>query len=277
MVVGNFCLFGSVLTLAWEMNLKRYVLIRRPARIPMFSPMLNVPEINTGLGVTDPFRIDEDLLAKSTKGYQVNAVVSDSKSLIGKDGQTRWGDTNSSVSFSSSTGTPSGNITLQGNSNVEMIWNFLKSEGFTDEGAAGVIGNLMQESQCNPTLSENDERSGADLVIDGKTGYGLVQWTSIDRQQKLAMTAAALGKPASDMGVQLAFMKQEATEYGVWDRCKTCTDVHEATKIWHDNYEISNDYNALGGIQNRYDYADTVYNIYKSKTAATNNSTPSRT
>lgn len=108
MVVGNFCLFGSVLTLAWEMNLKRYVLIRRPARIPMFSPMLNIPEINTGLGVTDPFRIDEDLLAKSTKGYQVNAVVSDSKSLIGKEGQSRWGNTNTSVSFSNDKASESG-------------------------------------------------------------------------------------------------------------------------------------------------------------------------
>ena len=91
MLVGNFCLFGSVLTMSWEMHLKRYVLMRRPARMPMFSPVLNVPEINTGLGVTDPLKIDEELLAKSTKGYQVNAVVSDAKSLIGKEGQARFG------------------------------------------------------------------------------------------------------------------------------------------------------------------------------------------
>ena len=91
MLVGNFCLFGSVLTMSWDMNLKRYVLIRRPARMPMFSPVLNVPEINTGLGVTDPLKIDEDILAKSTKGYQVNAVISDSNSLIGKEGQARYG------------------------------------------------------------------------------------------------------------------------------------------------------------------------------------------
>ena len=84
--VGNLCLFGSVLVKAWERNLKRYVMIRRPARIPMFSNVLNIPEINKGLGVTDPLKIDEDLLAKSSKGYQVNAVVSDSESLINKPG-----------------------------------------------------------------------------------------------------------------------------------------------------------------------------------------------
>lgn len=84
--VGNLCLFGSVLVKAWERNLKRYVMIRRPARIPMFSNVLNIPEINKGLNVTDPLKIDEDLLAKSSKGYQVNAVVSDSESLINKPG-----------------------------------------------------------------------------------------------------------------------------------------------------------------------------------------------
>ena len=84
--VGNLCLFGSVLVKAWERNLKRYVMIRRPARIPMFSNILNIPEIDKGLGVTDPLKIDEELLAKSSKGYQVNAVVSDSESLINKPG-----------------------------------------------------------------------------------------------------------------------------------------------------------------------------------------------
>ena len=100
MYVGNFCLFGSVLTMSWEMNLKRYVLIRRPARMPMFSPVLNVPEINKGIGVTDPLKIDEELLAKSTKGFQVHAVVSDAESLIGKEGQARFGtNTNFQIAF----------------------------------------------------------------------------------------------------------------------------------------------------------------------------------
>ena len=62
--VGNLCLFGSVLVKAWERNLKRYVMIRRPARIPMFSNVLNIPEINKGLGVTDPLKIDEVFLTQ---------------------------------------------------------------------------------------------------------------------------------------------------------------------------------------------------------------------
>lgn len=269
MLVGNFCLFGSVLTFAWEMNLKRYVLIRRPARMPVFSPVLNVPEINTGLGVTDPLKIDEDILAKSTKGYQVNAVVSDSRSLIGKEGQVRYGTNGSYITYgdegsigSSSSGGSSGSITLTGNTNAEMCWNFLKSNGFTDEGAAGVIGNLMQESQCNPEVAEEAMGGGTTFKVDGMTGYGIVQWTDASRQQGLLNKAAAMGKPVSDLGVQLAYMKDEAQQYGVWEPCKKATDVHTATKIWHDEYERSNDYDALGGIQNRYDYADDAYRAF---------------
>ena len=86
LAVGNFCAMGTVLTRAWERNLKRYTLLRRPFRGPLFSHVLNIPEINNGLGITDPLKIDEELVAKSPKGYQVNAVVSDSESLINKPG-----------------------------------------------------------------------------------------------------------------------------------------------------------------------------------------------
>ena len=41
-IIGRFCLFGTVLTKAWEPNLKRYVMIRRLANMPMFSPELDM-------------------------------------------------------------------------------------------------------------------------------------------------------------------------------------------------------------------------------------------
>lgn len=91
---GNFCVLGSVLVKAWDKNLKRYMMIRRPARVPLFSTILNIPEINQGLGITDPLKIDEDILAKTDKGFQVNKVISDSKTLVGKlVGEDRAGGT----------------------------------------------------------------------------------------------------------------------------------------------------------------------------------------
>lgn len=91
MLVGNFTVLGTVLVKAWDPELKRYVLIRRLARMPMFSPLLNVPEISKGLNISDPLKVDHNILAKSTKGYQVNKPMHDSASLIGKDGVDRAG------------------------------------------------------------------------------------------------------------------------------------------------------------------------------------------
>ena len=33
---------------------------------------------------------------------------------------------------------------------MTTIWNFFKSQGFTDEGTAGIMGNLYAESHLNP-------------------------------------------------------------------------------------------------------------------------------
>lgn len=88
-IVGNFNVLGTVLVKAWEPELKRYMLIRRLCRMPMFSNQLNVPLINKGLNITDPLEIDEDILALSKYGYQVNSEIKDAKSLVGKEGVNR--------------------------------------------------------------------------------------------------------------------------------------------------------------------------------------------
>lgn len=88
-IIGNLCVYGSVLVKAWEPNLKRYVLIRRPIRVPMFSNKLNTPSINSGLNIDDPLKNTENILGKTNQGYQVNGAITDAKSLIGKEGIDR--------------------------------------------------------------------------------------------------------------------------------------------------------------------------------------------
>lgn len=88
-IIGNLCVYGSVLVKAWEPNLKRYVLIRRPVRMPMFSNKLNTPSINSGLSIDDPLKNTENILGKTNQGYQVNGAITDAKSLIGKEGVDR--------------------------------------------------------------------------------------------------------------------------------------------------------------------------------------------
>ena len=52
--IGGFTMLGTVMVKAWDQDLKRYVMIRRLVRTPMFSPTLNLPEIPAGMNVADP-------------------------------------------------------------------------------------------------------------------------------------------------------------------------------------------------------------------------------
>lgn len=63
--IGNLQMKGTVLVKAWEPNLNRYVLIRRNIHMPLFSKILNPPEINEGLKIDDPTKLITDFKAFS--------------------------------------------------------------------------------------------------------------------------------------------------------------------------------------------------------------------
>ena len=69
--------------------MKRYVMIRRQVRMPMFSPAINIPEIPTALKITDPLKETNDMQVTMASGYQVNDAITDAKNNIGKDGADR--------------------------------------------------------------------------------------------------------------------------------------------------------------------------------------------
>lgn len=49
--MGNLTMFATVLVKAWEPKLNKYVMIRRLARMPMFSPELNMPDAPEEFGL----------------------------------------------------------------------------------------------------------------------------------------------------------------------------------------------------------------------------------
>lgn len=63
--VGNFCLFGTVLVPTWDTQLKKYMLIRRLTRMPMFAPKINVPQILESLNVEDNTEVAKNYTYKS--------------------------------------------------------------------------------------------------------------------------------------------------------------------------------------------------------------------
>jgi hypothetical protein len=140
-------------------------------------------------------------------------------------------------------GTCGGSTQLVGAENAEKVWRFLVGKGLSPEQAAGVMGNLQAESGFNPKRVQGTRTPGGDsdtMNIDGKTGYGIAQWTNKGRQQNLQDFADKAGQPVSDLGTQLDFLYMESTtgsRRGTWDNQTKQTDVRAATYAWEDNYE----------------------------------------
>lgn len=64
--MGGLTMMANVLVKAWEPNLKKWVLIRRQMRVPLFSNLLNVPASPEQYGV-------DDNIAKDIQKYMIEA------------------------------------------------------------------------------------------------------------------------------------------------------------------------------------------------------------
>ncbi len=119
---------------------------------------------------------------------------------------------------------------LAGNDNKEKIWNYLVGDmGFNDIQAAGIMGNIQQESGFDPK-AENPS-SGA---------YGVIQWLG-SRKTGLQNFAKEKNLDVSDLSLQLSFMKKEL-ESGYKDQVltplKAAKTIKEAADIWLRHFEI---------------------------------------
>lgn len=167
--------------------------------------------------------------------------------------------------------------TLVGNENAEKIWNFLTNEkqGLTKEQAAGVMGNIAQESGFNPDTEEGPDSAAKHDVRP--VGYGIVQWTG-GRRIELEKAANNQGVAPSDLGFQLAYMVQESQSrpvsksvadlgYGVegeneWETLKKQKTIEDATVFWHNNFEVSQD-SPADVLAVRGKYAENAYISFK--------------
>lgn len=130
----------------------------------------------------------------------------------------------------------SGSTDPTGNDNVEKAYNYFIAKRLSPIAAAGIVGNLMEESGVDPRNVENPP-SESDTIppsIIGKYGYGIAQWTSAGRQNNLIAAAQAVGKKEGDLGVQLDYLWKEATtDYAsVLSRVKAATTIEDSTRIW---------------------------------------------
>lgn len=97
---------------------------------------------------------------------------------------------------------------------------FFMSRGYTKEQAAGIVGNLVQESGVRS--------DGA--VGDNGTAFGMAQWRG-ERFTRLKRFAAAQGKDWRDFDTQLAYIDMELQKHetSAYKALKSAKTVDEAT------------------------------------------------
>ncbi|MGF7002648.1 hypothetical protein M2145_002617 [Lachnospiraceae bacterium PF1-21] len=153
---------------------------------------------------------------------------------------------------------------FEGNTNEEITWNFLRGKGFSPESAAGIMGNLRQESGLDPKCYQHG----------GGPGRGIAQWTvGSNRFQNLESRAASMGTTWDTIEPQLEHLYfelngGEATtvfilnrDYGGLVGLKSMTDVNQATLAFEKAFERA----GIPAMENRYKYANEYYNRYKNQ------------
>jgi hypothetical protein len=75
----------------------------------------------------------------------------------------------------------------KGANNAETVWNTLSQKGLKPIAIAGIMGNFSQETYgtFDPAVKQNSTTRAIPDNGDGKTGFGIAQWTTAERQAGL--------------------------------------------------------------------------------------------
>lgn len=162
--------------------------------------------------------------------------------------QTPWYDPN----FGGCTTGGTTNSKLVGNDNIEQAFNYFNGkDGLTNFQAAGIIGNLMQESGVNPKSNQS-----------GGPGRGIAQWSEGGRWDALLRWVSAKGEDPFSLQGQLDFLWHEMTDVAPWKdslpAVKSATTVEEATQKFESTFEKA----GIPNMPNRIKYARQVLDKY---------------
>lgn len=152
--------------------------------------------------------------------------------------------------------TPTGPSDFTGSTNAEKAFNFFKSQGYTDEQSAGIVGNLIQESGVDPTKK------------NAKGYTGIAQWDPKIRYPRLVQWAKTQGLDPNALETQLQFIADNLRtgEEGLSaSTLKSAKTEQEAAHLFVKQYERSGEGPGDVGYENRIKYARDVLKRYKGK------------
>ena len=129
--------------------------------------------------------------------------------------------------------TMGGTTSLKGNSVAEQIWNYLKSKGYNDIAAAGIMGNIERECSYNPACVQK----GA-----SNPGFGIVQWTWPAYKEELV---AKVPDWKTNLAGQLDFLwmqlNRDFSSKLLPQQMNACSSLAESTTLFHNVFERSAD------------------------------------
>ena len=136
-----------------------------------------------------------------------------------------------------------------------LMWNMLVDELHNEYGAAGVIGNIICESNCKSDNVQNsyEKRVGNDSTYTNNVntgvysvdqfsrdsaGYGLAQWTYHTRKRALYNFMKTNGFGIADTLGQIKFLISELKGYKlVWNTLVNAKSIREASNAVLIHYE----------------------------------------
>lgn len=111
--------------------------------------------------------------------------------------------------------------------NDEYAWRFFREKGFSKVGTAGIIGNLLAESNMNPLRTEAGATNG---------GRGIAQWGQCGvssagvktgcRWKDLEAFAKRKSADPNKLQTQLEFVVEEMEQYKITDYFKTADELY---------------------------------------------------
>ena len=137
---------------------------------------------------------------------------------------------------------------------TQAAFSYFVGQGLSQAQSAGIVGNLIQESNVDPMA----------VQYDGGPGRGIAQWSVGDRWDttdgdNVVQYAAQNGESPWDLDTQLGFIWYELTNLGYgYSDLLAAGDVDSATIVFEDEYEICGDCQQAQRIQ----YAEQVLAEY---------------
>ncbi|HEX4458755.1 MAG TPA: phage tail tip lysozyme, partial [Polyangia bacterium] len=149
--------------------------------------------------------------------------------------------------------------------NDQTAYDYFRAQGFTNFQAAGITGNLDQESGIDPTISQSG----------GGPGRGIAQWSAggrwdTDAGDNCVAFAAMNNESPDDLSTQLDFIMFELdnfSDYGL-AKLKASTNVTDATTDFELGFEGCDIADECDG-DSRISYAMSVLAAYGNDPVAT--------